>query len=119
MNHVALFSNQNKSSKTIEDQRLKTTKSNCSFFANVYVGCQAGRHDLNKFFENENQSFPPSLSDSAGDLQQGNKADLLRYFERSHDHVLSDHKVSTVVIDGTALVHGVETWTSQNLLRIQ
>lgn len=86
MNGVALFSNQNKSSKTTKDLQLKTAKSSCGMFARLYVGCQARGGDLNEFFKHENQSFLPSL-------------------ERSHDHVVSEPKVSAVVIDGAALVH--------------
>ena len=104
MKRVALFSNQNKSSKKNKDLKLKTAKTNCGLFARLYVGCQARGGDLSEFFEHENQSFPPSLSDS-GDLRQGNKADLLQCFERSHEPVLMEPKVSAVVIDGAALVH--------------
>ena len=65
----------------------------------LYVRCQARGGYLSEFFKHENQSLPPSLSDS-GDLQQGNKADVLRCFQRSHDHVVSEPKVLAVVIDG-------------------
>ena len=105
-NRIPLFSNQNKSLRKTKDLKLKTAKSNCNLFARLYIGCQARGGDLNDFFEHENQSFPPSLSDS-GDLRPGNKADLLRCFEINHDCVLSEPKVSAIVfvIDGAVLVH--------------
>lgn len=103
-NRIPLFSNQNKSLRKIKDLKLKTAKSNCNLFARLYIGCQARGGDLNDFFEHENQSFPPSLSYS-GDLRPGNKADLLRCFETNHDYVLSEPKISAIVIDGAVLVH--------------
>lgn len=84
--------------------KLKTAKTNCGLFARLYVGCQARGGDLDEFFQHENQSFPPSISDS-GELRHGNKSDLLHCFEKTHDPVLTEPQVSAVLIDGAALVH--------------
>ena len=67
---VALCRNQKKSTKSTNDLKLKTAKTNCDLFSRLYVGCQARGGDL-EFFQHENQSFPPSILD-CGDLHQSN-----------------------------------------------
>ena len=112
LNRVALFRNQNKSTQRTKDLKLKTAKTNCGLFARLYVGCQARGGDPDEFFQRENQSFPPSVSDS-GDLRHGNKSDLLECFERTHDPVLTEPQVSAVLIDGATLVHTLKPRQAQ------
>ena len=61
---------------------------------------------MEKFFEHENQSYPPSISYN-GKLMTGNKADLLGLLEAlvsSHD-TGSHPTVEAVILDGAAIVN--------------
>ena len=118
-----------------KDLKLKTAKNNCVLSTRVCVGYQSAGGDLDKFFQHENQSFPPSILDKwhkettnkinkweekrkatfpivdsssisdSGDQHHGNKSDLLQCFERIHDPELTEPQVSAVLIDGATLVH--------------
>ena len=70
-------------SKIVSKQKMQivTLKQNCSLFAQLYVSCQVREGDLDDFFQHENQSFLPSLSQQ-GNLHHGSKSDSLECFEK-------------------------------------
>ena len=50
----------NVSSKT--KQQLSSARNHCLLFPRLYISCQTREGNLDQFFQHENQSFPPSLS---------------------------------------------------------
>ena len=64
---------------------------------------------MDNFFQYENQDYPPSIS-IFNELRSGNKADLLKYLEKTGDSpALSEPPQSDmVIIDGTAIVNALK-----------
>ena len=92
-------------SKTVSKQmQIATLKQNCSLFAQLYVSCQVREGDLDDFFQHENQSFPPSLSQQRN-LHHCSKSDLLECFEKlcpAQEDVLD---ADVLILDGAAIVN--------------
>ena len=77
------------------------------------VTCQVHDVDLDYFFQHENHSLSPSLSDY-GNIRLGTKADLLQCLEDvlpHSDSACSQREAHTIIIDGTALVNILKTAT--------
>ena len=74
------------------------------FCSQLYTGCEIRGGDVDDFFQHENQSVPPSLSD-CGNLRFSAKSDLLTCLEKlcaKQKHILLDGLA--VVLDGAAIV---------------
>ena len=93
-------------SKTVSKQKMQiaTLKQNCSLFAQLYVSCQVREGDLDDFFQHENQSFLPSLSQQ-GNLHHGSKSDLLECFEKLCPSQEDVPDADVLILDGAAIVN--------------
>ena len=105
-NKVALFRCPPVKEHSKSQQQLSSLKNDCSLFSRLYVASQIRDGDMEKFFEHENQSYPPSVSDN-GKLKTGNKADLLGLLEAlvSSRNTGSNPTVDAVILDGAAIVN--------------
>lgn len=86
------------------NRQVAGLKNDCVLFSRLYIGCQTRSGNIDEFFEHENQSAPPSLSDG-GKLRFTVKADLLKCLDTVSPpikHILLDD--SAVILDGAALV---------------
>ena len=85
-------------------QQLTSVKKDCVLFSQLYIGCEVRGGDVDDFFQHENQSAPPSLSD-CGKLRFCAKSDLLTCFEKisaKQRHIVLDGLA--VILDGAVVV---------------
>ena len=92
--------------KTVSKQKMQiaTLKQNCSLFAQLYVSCQIREGDLDDFFQHENQSFLPSLSQQRN-LRHGFKSDLLECFGKLSPAQEDVPDADVLILDGAAIVN--------------
>jgi len=102
----ALFSKRNKVVNSKDKEKIVELKSDCSSFSKLYIASQAREGNLEEFFKNENQMFPPSLAEG-GKLRQAKKADLLRCLESccSTKEEQGHPSAEVRVLRGVAVVH--------------
>ena len=84
-------------------QQLNSLKCDVELFSRLYIGCQTRDGNLEEFFWYENQACPPSLS-VAGKLHLNTKSDILVCLSDSFEVPAEAPRVSSVVIDGAAIV---------------
>jgi len=88
----------------------KTLKEDCHLFSQLYISCQSRQCDLHKFFRNENQSAPASLSDS-GKLHTCQKSQLGETVMPN-----TEPEADAIIIDGSALANSQPPRTSKTLI---
>jgi len=69
----------------------------------LFVSCQTRDGDSENFFQHENHSYPPSLS-QFGDLGSGTKADITACLEEFSESVADCPAVDVMVQDGAAII---------------
>jgi hypothetical protein len=85
-------------------KQVASLKNDCFLFSQLYNGCQTRSGNWKEFFNHENQSAPPSLSDG-GKLKFGSKSELLQCLAKlssNNRHVPLDD--AAVILDGAAIV---------------
>jgi hypothetical protein len=104
--NLPLFRKNPTREKSRTQQQLSSLKNDCSLFSRLYVACQIRDGDLDKFFEHENQSWPPSLS-AMGNLNHGTKSDLVECLESLVTSKASINRpnAEVIVLDGAAVVN--------------
>ena len=113
-NSLALFKRNKYKATSKEEKKIKVLQNNVALFGQLYISMQNRDGDLEEFFAQEIQSFPPSLSDFGKLHLPGNKSDLLQCLEQpgqSQPPSTCDCKV----LDGAVIVHCLPT-TSDRLL---
>ena len=75
-NKLAPFDKKNFQTLSKSKKQVASLKNDCFLFSQLYIGCQTRSGNIDEFFDHENQSAPPSLSDG-GKLKFGSKSDLL------------------------------------------
>ena len=75
-NKLPCFSKPETKGKNVLKANMTALKNDCSLFSRLYIACQTRDGDIQKFFQHENQPYPPSLS-KLGELRSGKKADLI------------------------------------------
>ena len=79
-NNLHLFRRSPCREKSRKDLEISSLKNDCSLFSRLYAASQIRHGDLDKFFQHENQAYPPSLS-NMGKLRTVNKSDLMPCLE--------------------------------------
>jgi len=72
-NNLPLFSRE----KTKSELQVTSLRNDCSLFSPLCIASQVRNGNLDEFFENENQAYPPALTQN-GNLRSGSKSDLVR-----------------------------------------
>ena len=105
-NNLHLFSRSPCREKSIKDLQNSSLKNDCSLFSRLYVASQIHHGDLDKFFQHENQAYPPSLS-NMGKLRTGNKSDLMPCLENlvAVKVCLSTPRAQVSILDGVGIVN--------------
>lgn len=113
-NSLALFKRQEPKAASKTTRQLSALKSDCGLFSRLYIASHHREGDLNNFFQHENQSYPPSLSDF-GKLHFGKKSDLLSCLEvpNQPEQPRSFH---AKVFDGAAIVHALPVASASTFL---
>ena len=103
-NNFKMFKQSRNVRKMGNKGKLTAARNDCSLFSRLFIACQVRDGDLDDFFQHENQSCPPALS-CDGKLRYCNKSDLLGCLEKLVPSQQEPPSVSTLVIDGAALVN--------------
>ena len=107
-NNFVLFNNGPlKTSKS--KNKLNSAKHDANLFSRLYIGSQNRGGDIYDFFDHENQSYPPSISDS-GNLRGGSKSDLIQCIAKLHcnEEINTIPHSTCVVLDGAAIVQMIQ-----------
>ena len=75
-NKMPLFSQPPLTDSSNPKQSLKFLKSDCALFLRLYIASQTRDGDLDNFFQHENHTYPPSLSQH-GKLRFSTKSDIV------------------------------------------
>ena len=67
----------NVASKT--KQQLSSARNDCLLFSRLYISCQTREGNLDEFFQHENQSCPPSLSQDGKKVGTSRMSPVLHY----------------------------------------
>ena len=85
-------------------EKLKAAKANISLFSRLFIACQTRDGDIETFFEHENQTFPPSLSENGTIRPVNQKSDILVFILEDILHsVIESPVVDAKVFDGGAI----------------
>jgi hypothetical protein len=97
--------------KSKAKEQLLSVKRDRNLFHTLFITCQVCDIDLERFFQHENQVYPPSLSDS-GNMRLGSKSDILQCLEnlisQTYDIQNTQPNVNMLVNDGAAMVHMIK-----------
>jgi len=108
-NSLPLFKRQKTKPKARSKQKESALRSDCNLFSRLYIATQHRSGDLDEFFTQENQPYPPSLSEF-GNLRLGKKSVLLacvKPAEQPGPPPVYDCKI----FDGAATVHALPSST--------
>ncbi|MES9882849.1 MAG: hypothetical protein ABW185_18430 [Sedimenticola sp.] len=115
-NKLQLLKRRSEKDKSHSQEQVKSMKRDRNLFATLYIASQVRDADLDDFFQHENQSFPPSLSD-CGNLRMGTKSDLLQCLEDlvpdDDDTSATEPVVDMIVVDGAAIVNMIKPGTAE------
>jgi len=103
-NSLALFRKPHCKTNSTQEKRIKVLQNNVALFGQLYISMQNRDADLDEFFANEIQSFPPSLSDIGKLHLPRMKADLLQGF-KVNEEVEPPAFCDCTVLDGAVIVH--------------
>ena len=102
----------NVASKT--KQQLSSARNDCLLFSRLYISCQTREGNLDEFFQHENQSCPPSLSQD-GKLRLPQKkselAECLQSF--TTPQLKMPEEIDAIIIDGSVVVNMIKPATEK------
>lgn len=100
-NSFPLFRDFGKKKKSKSAAKIKLLKSGCALFSRLFIASQnRSGINLNKFFEHENQPFPPSISEN-GFIRSGTKSDILNPLEKLYRLIPNFQPYTTCAILST------------------
>ena len=99
-NMFSIFNLPNTNRKRLVNNKLVSATNDHQLFSRLYIACQMRDGDLDSFFQHENQSFPPAISEN-GEIRFGTKSDLLTCLATSSNTVAN---VDAIIVDGAAIV---------------
>jgi len=87
-------------------EKLLQVKEDTELYWRLYTCSLVRDLDLNKFFQYENQRFPPALT-TRGEMRSGDKAELVKVLEAIVPSSEQPSQCQGVIFDGAFLVHNV------------
>ena len=114
-NKLPLFASIKVKSANKSKQQLASARSDSELFSRLYIACQTRDGDLEQFFKHENSAHPPALSQN-GQIRFGSKSDLLRPLEQLVEPKSHPPQVSSVILDGAAVVQMLNPGQSKTFL---
>ena len=101
-NRLKLFVGSRTKTAIKEKQQLTLMKSDVELFSRLYITCQTRDGNLEDFFQQENQAWPPALSDGER-LRLGTKSDILTCLDDLSPSQTKTHDATCIVLDGAAI----------------
>ena len=101
-NRLKLFVGSRTKTASKQKQQLTLMKNDVELFSRLYITCQTRDGNLEDFFQQENQAWPPALSDG-GRLRLGTKSDILTCLDDLSPSQTKTHDATCIVLDGAAI----------------
>ena len=101
-NRLKLFVGSRTKTASKKKQQLTLMKNDVELFSRLYITCQTRDGNLEDFFQQENQAWPPALSDG-GKLRLGTKSDILTCLDDLSPPQTKTHDATCIVLDGAAI----------------
>ena len=109
-NNLATFKMGKKKAVSKDKAKVQALKQDCALFSRLYIASQNRSGDLDDFFKYENQPWPPSLA-QAGNLQAGQKADLIKCIAPTTD--VQSPNPDVIILDGAVIVQMLSPGNAQ------
>ena len=113
-NYLKLFRHRNDVSR--KSQEINSSKSDCRLYGNLYIACQERKGDLEEFFQHENNSYPPAISEYEKLRNCNSKSDFLGCIKEIHEPSRAKPTAECSIIDGAAFVNVHQPRTSKNFV---
>ena len=107
-NNLPLFKKPGGKVSNKSKNSLSNVKQDRSLFSRLYISSQVRMADMDAFFQHENMSYPPSLSDNGELRLPTKKADLLECIDTGRTPV-PPLPFDAKIVDGGALIHSLPT----------
>jgi len=101
-NRLKLFVGSRTKTASKEKQQLTLMKCDVELFSRLYITCQTIDGNLEDIFQQENQAWPPALSDG-GRLRLSTKSDILTCLDDLYPSQTKTHDATCIVLDGAAI----------------
>ena len=101
-NRLKLFVGSRTKTASKKKQQLTLMKNDVELFSRLYITCQTRDDNLEDFFQQENQAWPPALSDGRK-LRLGTKSDILTCLDDLSPSQTKSHDATCIVLDGAAI----------------
>ena len=102
-NNFKIFGEKKGVTVSKDKQKMSTIKNDSNIVSQLFKSCQTRQGDLDEFFAHENMEYPPSLSNN-GDINSGNKSDLLSCLEDVTISPDNNHQSTCIILDGAVIV---------------
>ena len=103
-NKLPLFKSTSSRGRSTTTLKVASLQNNCSLFSRLFIACQTRDGNLDAFFQHENQSCPPSLSQH-GKLRSIRKADLLECLDKCGESRIDAPPTDVVMLNGAVIVN--------------
>ena len=105
-NQLSLFHVKNTVSASKSKQEKSAIQDTVRLYSSLYVGCQTRKGNMDDFFQHENHSYPPSLSDLGKIRKTPSKSDFLDCLppECKLSNEYSRPAVDAIIVDGPGVV---------------
>ena len=95
-------------------QQLSSARNNCLLFSRLYISCQTREGNLDEFFQHENQSCPPSLSQDGKLRLPQKKSELAECLQSSTTpQTRMPEAVDAIIIDGSVVINTIKSGTEK------
>ena len=105
-NNLPLFNPAPVREKTKSQLQETSLRNDSSVFSHLYIASQVRHGNLNEFFEHENQTYPPALTQN-GKLRSRSKLGLVGCLEDmvNSQERTSNPDIQVIILDGSAVVN--------------
>ena len=102
-NKLVQFRAKNKVCSSKGKMKAVSLKQEKNLYASLFMACQLRDCNLTEYFEHENHSYPPSISEY-GKIRKASKSDFLSCLQEYGSSLFTSPAVTAKVIDGAAAV---------------
>ena len=104
-NNLSVFNGPPSKVASKTKQQLSSARNDCLLFSRLYISCQTREGNLDEFFQHENQSCPPSLSQDGKLRLPQKKSELAEFLQSSTTQARMPEAVDAIIIDGSVVVN--------------
>ena len=113
-NNLGVFNDPPSKVASRTKQQLSSARNDCLLFSRLYISCQTREGNLDEFFQHENQSCPPSLSQDGKLRLPQKKSELAECLQSSTTpQARMPEAVDAMIIDGSVVVNMIKPGTEK------